>query len=341
MCLIAHYTDQRPTRAELRRIASHNRDGAGIAYADPRQPELVTWHKGLTSDEGIALALNAPLPFVAHFRIATHGGTSAKLTHPFPITRKVGLALEGSAKSVLFHNGIWDNFRDFERKATDLTGANSDSRIMAWVLNRFGTEKQNANATLIAKTAGRLLILNQHTVTRFGDGWTQGTKKNGMTKGAWYSNDHSFMRTSVVPNFNFPTKNSNTPPNQRYSGTTCYQRPTDTVDALHRAEALITIPDQDTVHGFQHCPDDYYYDYQDNGDWNQDGTDTSPPTFSEKLLTDDTDAAYTCASCKVLFTFDELDERYDGTTRLDDLVLCQDCGPIMFPDEQQLILGDK
>jgi hypothetical protein len=309
MCLIAHYTDNHPTRAELLRIASHNRDGAGIAYADPRQPELVTWRKGLTSQEGIALALNAPLPFVAHFRIATHGGTSAKLTHPFPLTRKVGLALEGSAKSVLFHNGIWDNFRDFERKATDLTGANSDSRIMAWVLNRFGSDKQNANATEIAKTAGRLLILDQHTVTRFGDGWKKGTKKNGMTQGAWYSNDHSFLRPAGLWNhqqdFNL-TRTTHTPPT--------YQRPRDTND-------------QEMIHGFQHCADDYLYDFD------EDAVNSLNNTASAEIDT--------CECCKDPFSFDELDERYDGTTRLDDLLLCQDCGTIMFPDEPELILGDK
>jgi hypothetical protein len=149
---------------------------------------MVTWNKGLTTAEAVELAAEVPMPFALHFRIATHGGTSPKLTHPFPVTKNVGLSLDGDARMVLFHNGVWNGFKNFEAKADHLEGPTSDSRIIAWIMHEVGRKYELGIAEEIASSAGRLLVFDKEGIKRYGTGWQAGTGTGGTTKGIWYSN---------------------------------------------------------------------------------------------------------------------------------------------------------
>ena len=52
-------------------------------------------------------------PHVIHFRKGTAGGTNQPLCHPFLIDQESPLPLEYHGDNpVLFHNGIWDGWKD-------------------------------------------------------------------------------------------------------------------------------------------------------------------------------------------------------------------------------------
>ncbi len=119
MCVIAIAQTKRPSEEMIRKMWRHNDDGFGIAYRAPltqgkNKGKLgVFWQKGVEKlENAIKLCNEVPLPYVAHFRIASQGGIDPNLTHPFPVDTDVSLALKGQTLgSVLFHNGDWTGWR--------------------------------------------------------------------------------------------------------------------------------------------------------------------------------------------------------------------------------------
>jgi predicted glutamine amidotransferase len=82
-------------------------------------------------------------PFLLHFRIATAGGVSKELTHPFPIEPTASLALEGECESVLMHNGHFSEWQKVLLNNISPTykfpeGDWSDSRAMAFIASIHG-----------------------------------------------------------------------------------------------------------------------------------------------------------------------------------------------------------
>lgn len=143
MCVIMLAQTKRPTEGMITRGYNTNDQGAGIAW---RQEGKVYWEKGLNLDEMQHLCATLPMPYVAHFRIASCGGQRPSLCHPFPIQRTAPLALKGSTSGyVLFHNGHWG---DWKRSVLETvravpnfkipTGKWSDTRAMAWYAAHVG-----------------------------------------------------------------------------------------------------------------------------------------------------------------------------------------------------------
>lgn len=132
----------RPTPEQIEKCYEQNPSGAGVAW---REGGLVKWKKGLNLQEAQDLIAELPMPFVAHFRIPSCGGSVKSLCHPFPINKAVSLALEGETKDyVLFHNGHWGPWKTSMMEATLKMRAKlpvghwSDSRAMAWMANLYG-----------------------------------------------------------------------------------------------------------------------------------------------------------------------------------------------------------
>ena len=146
MCVIMIANKVRPTEEMIRRAWESNKDGGGIAW---REGDEVYWKKGIdTVEQMIEFMREAPTPYVAHFRVASIGGVKPALTHPFPISPTVSVALQGRTKgAVLFHNGHWSMWND---KALDAAVHSnqklpvgrdwSDTRAMAWMVNIYGPE---------------------------------------------------------------------------------------------------------------------------------------------------------------------------------------------------------
>lgn len=167
-----------------------NRQGAGIAYrdVDEKGMPIVRWQKGINDVKEIQkLCAEVPTPYVVHFRISSCGdGGIAELTHPFPVSAKAELFLEGSTGGfVLFHNGVWTNWREWLMRANLGAPRNmkmpdgkwSDTRAMAYIaaINGINT---------LELVDEKLIAFSPTTIRVFKEtAWTKDTET-----GIWCSN---------------------------------------------------------------------------------------------------------------------------------------------------------
>lgn len=135
MCCLLVAT-KRPDLETLQKIASSNRDGAGIAwYNDKGKCE---YQKGFNdvNEVNAFLDLIKP-PYAIHFRLASIGGKSELLTHPFEVSYESALKLNGECEKLLFHNG---HIHDWEKLALaggilEMEGDVSDTRALAAIIH--------------------------------------------------------------------------------------------------------------------------------------------------------------------------------------------------------------
>jgi len=156
----------RPSLPLLIACESANPHGAGIAW---RSKGRVHWRKALTAAQVHQLAQETSGELVIHFRWASVGGVDPKLCHPFPITAAVELKDAGSAKSVLFHNGTWADWREVLERTPDapkLEGPCSDSRVAASLSHHV------ENTRWLRKLPGRWAVMKRSEVELYGD-WQQ------------------------------------------------------------------------------------------------------------------------------------------------------------------------
>lgn len=187
MCQILFSHKANPPRDVLEYANESNKHGFGYAWADGDQ---IRWNKGYEAEELtdslIEEYLALPFPKAIHFRWATHGGISPELTHPFPIKRGNPLSLDGDAKSVLFHNGVWGDWDDRLREAIFAGTINpnvlrqhmSDSRAMAILCQRFGPDILD----VLSIGSQKVLVLMPTTWYKYGswtekDGWSASNSK--------------------------------------------------------------------------------------------------------------------------------------------------------------------
>lgn len=188
MCVIMLVNRTRPTEEMVERAWDANKDGAGIAWREGRGDDAeVVWKKGIMDVKEIKeLVAKVPTPFVVHFRVASCGGVKQTLTHPFIISEKAPLMLEGRTKgAVLFHNGHWSGWND---KALDAAihsntklpeGSDwSDTRAMAWMVHIYGPELID----LLSTQKGIIMSPQKFNIFT-GNGWE---KINEV----WCSNDY-------------------------------------------------------------------------------------------------------------------------------------------------------
>jgi predicted glutamine amidotransferase len=167
MCIIVICENNKPSFKELKLMEQVNTDGAGVAW---REENYVTWKKGLNAKEVYELIQKLNYPYIVHFRLATCGGKSPHLCHPFPVEKDVSLDLEGKTKAVLFHNGVWHDWRNLclqtviQKNVKFPCGAMSDTRAMAWFVNIHGTSVLN----LINE---KVVVFTNKKIMRFGEGW--------------------------------------------------------------------------------------------------------------------------------------------------------------------------
>lgn len=142
MCLIiASPNGRKPSFEVFEDAARTNAHGIGFAWKDK---DKILFKKGLSLDEVKTLLEDAKEQWVAHFRIATVGGQTAELTHPFIISNDSPLNLEGEADALLFQNGTFGNWdvellRACAAKGLRLPDGDwSDTRATAVLVSIYG-----------------------------------------------------------------------------------------------------------------------------------------------------------------------------------------------------------
>ena len=172
MCVILCADTARPSAALVRAAVKTNPDGNGIAWLERKR---VVWAKGLSDEKFAEAVASAPLPFIAHARIATCGGDALALCHPFPVNALAGAEkLHGTDDAVIFHNGTWKTWQTtmldaLVRQSKKMpAGAWSDSRAMAWLAHRFGLE-----VLTLLPSEMRIATLTKAGITMLGNDWTK------------------------------------------------------------------------------------------------------------------------------------------------------------------------
>lgn len=151
----------RPSIHTLKACAKTNPDGAGVAW---RSNGEVKWAKGIFDPEQLKKLVDAVEgEIVIHFRWASVGGKAGGLCHPFPIEADAVTALEGTANSVLFHNGTWGQWREtLNELAPGLDGPVSDTRVAAIRVHYEGEEA-------LVEMAGRWVVFGHKKTELCGD----------------------------------------------------------------------------------------------------------------------------------------------------------------------------
>lgn len=196
MCVIINCRTAKPVLEVLQQCATNNRDGGGIAWV---QEGKVHYRKGLNPAQVFELVSpdTIRLPVVIHFRSASSGmEKSPALCHPFPVNRYATAAEQGTADKVLFHNGLWSDWRSWclnyalQSRGRVPFGAWSDSRGLAWAIYHKGEGMLNL-------VPGKYSILSaRNGLRQYGDGWTE---DNGI----------SFSNTTWRPYVSSQTTNNN------------------------------------------------------------------------------------------------------------------------------------
>lgn len=191
MCVIMMVGKTRPTDEMITRAWNTNKDGGGVAWweGEGKKREVV-WKKGIMKLEEMREILHrTPLPYVAHFRVASVGGVLPTLTHPFGVDVTASIELEGRTPgAVLFHNGHWGNWSDRAMEAAINSnnqipvGDWSDTRAIAWMSYIYGP----GFFELLPSQRG-IYMDTQKMEVFTGGGWEQ-------INDVWCSNDHFWTR---------------------------------------------------------------------------------------------------------------------------------------------------
>ena len=141
MCVILVPTTNHPSTKTLAAAENSNPHGAGIAWKNKKG--TLSYEKAIDAARVLEIIKkeNPPLPYIIHFRIASIGDVCPKLTHPFPVNKKVHLKTTSkSENSLLFHNGTW---REWQESIMPFSGESdfpdgtledwSDSRALAYM----------------------------------------------------------------------------------------------------------------------------------------------------------------------------------------------------------------
>ena len=102
-----------PSLEILKQCWDANPDGAGFALFTGGEKYAIEIHKGYMTWKSFVTAYEKYLAdfdgdLLLHFRIATHGGISSGLTHPFSLTKDVKLLKHTNVLTnyALIHNGM-------------------------------------------------------------------------------------------------------------------------------------------------------------------------------------------------------------------------------------------
>src|SRR5262245_36381632 len=183
MCVIAICKTRHLTSLEIEVMNAANPHGIGVAWARKKRG-VVEWAKNLSVAQATRLLPTLRLPYIVHFRLASVGGISPELCHPFPMQKVPDVALRGRTKrGVLFHNGTWgkwltgfDVVKEIGAVNGDATPAGwSDSRVMAALAAKYDPR---AVAEIVGDTQRLAVLRPDATIETFGSS----TSTRGSTR---------------------------------------------------------------------------------------------------------------------------------------------------------------
>ena len=198
MCIIAVCNKSIPKLEQVRNCVSLNPHGVGLAWVT--RSGLVRWIKGLSSAREVyKILVDQGPPIVFHARMASVGGVSNELCHPFPLEPGVPLTRTGTTrKGVLFHNGHWGGWQttcsilSTVNGWPELEGQVSDTRYMTWLAVHGGLKP-------LELLTEKVVIMTPSEIRVLGRGWTE-------DKGILWSNEGYKTSMRLGRFYRWPTK---------------------------------------------------------------------------------------------------------------------------------------
>ena len=157
-----------PSRNVLDYCFRHNPHGAGIMVADRNEKRLII-RKGLMSSDEVLDTFwylkerHPSCPFIFHFRLATDGGISPGLCHPFPIDnrKQVLLARQPSnVKIAVAHNGVIPKWTGLDEDLSDTFLYVKNDLFPAKKKNLNFLQKQENRERIANETNSQLAFMN-------------------------------------------------------------------------------------------------------------------------------------------------------------------------------------
>jgi hypothetical protein len=133
MCVAAVCFGDTPPLEYLEDMELGNPHGAGVAWV---RNGAVAFVKGLDAEEVHYALSRVPRPALFHFRWASAGPKTKRLTHPFPLGVKAltHTGVDGVAPAVMIHNGTWSSWRQhIPQWAKKDEGNLSDTAVAAYM----------------------------------------------------------------------------------------------------------------------------------------------------------------------------------------------------------------
>ena len=184
MCIAIHKpAGKQIPEKHLKESFYSNPDGAGFAVCCPSKGFVI--RKGFFDLEEFLAEFEpfAKYPALVHFRIATHGGISPEMCHPFTLC---------GGSYAMIHNGILD-IKPHKGKSDTATFADS---VLTPLIQQGCKVESQAFKFLLESAIGsynKILIMDRYgKVTRFNE------NSGHEHKGIWYSND-SYKPLTVLP----------------------------------------------------------------------------------------------------------------------------------------------
>ena len=190
MCIIATYpAGIAPAKQEIINMIERNPDGVGIAWAHDHRVHVL---KGLSDEVAVSEIIeeiipeNSPILF--HARIATSGGISAGVCHPYLITAKPANMRETFATyrvPVLAHNGVLHDFTPNKTMRNINDSMLFNARVIYPLYHSRLAQRDRDNIIISALgNSNKIAILEPCGIIRhYGRGWIK------TPAGVCYSND--------------------------------------------------------------------------------------------------------------------------------------------------------
>ena len=256
MCVVLACDKVRPDQEMVDKAWKQNDHGGGIAW---RENGKVRWAKGLTKDEMSSMIATLPLPFIAHFRIASVGGTTDQLCHPFEVSKTAYPKLEGTTRNpVLFHNGTWGIWRTrveelaFKSVTKIPKGEWNDTRAMAWIASILGED-------ILTIINEKTVVFGPDKMDFYGTGWSD--EKGIVVSNRIFLNASTFHRNTQQMGGGSTSYPSHQGPSQVYSAQRGldHKGPKDVIiSALEKAGGtshLLDLPFRGRIAAFQKWQD--------------------------------------------------------------------------------------
>lgn len=175
MCIILTCKENvRPSHELLETCFHNNPDGAGIMWIENGRVQTSKGYADEGALESVISSIPKDSPLVIHMRIATSGGVSAAVCHPFPVSNNLDFlhAEDTECDAAVAHNGIITGMHTNEKMGiSDTVTFVGDYLAGMWRRDNRVTKDMRRRIINLAPGNRFAIMTKSGDVYRIGEGW--------------------------------------------------------------------------------------------------------------------------------------------------------------------------